>query len=256
MALSPFRLLAQEARARLRGHWPSALGILLLPAAILVLYGYLSGYLSFLCHKEWIAFLLGVPVFLLVLRPMSLGVLRWWAALAVGNDTGVGSVLYYFSPARYLPALKYTLRLLGNALLRLLPYILAVLSVTAFLCFRNHPVVMDILLHDPLTLTSQQLYHLTMLLTEVASLFGPLVFFLLLPLFFADYLYVTRPDPTPVRDSALLCRRCFSHVLSLTLRRFGWFFLSFFIFPLLYTLPYLGMTYAVFCKWMTRMTDK
>jgi hypothetical protein len=252
MALSPFRLLAREVRQCLCGHWSAALGILLLPAAVLVLYGYLAGYLMFVGHLNVLAVLLGVLMFLLIFRPLSLGVVRWWAALAAGHDLGGGCALHYFARTRYLSALKYNLRLLGCMLLRLLPYALAVLTVTAVLCFRKLPEVPSILLHNPSALTAQQLTQLATLLSDTAFNLGPLVFFLLVPLFFADALYVTRPNPTPIRDSARLYRRCYTHTISLVPRYFGWMLLSLFVLPLLYVLPYLGMTYAVFCKWMLR----
>ncbi len=265
MALSPFRQLARETRARLTGHWGSALGILLLPAAVLVLYGYIAGYLLFigsgvqavwlgLSVKDWIngtVVVLGILLFLLVLRPMALGVIRWWAALAAGHDIGVGSCLYYFTRDRYLPALKYTLRLLGAILLLLLPFVLAVLLAAVLMCRNNLPEVFDLLLHDPSVLTMHQLDQLKELLSDACFWVGPLAYFLLMPLVFADYRYVTTPDPSPIRFSFRLFRRCFTPTLNLGLRYFGWIFLSFFVFPLLYTLPYLGVTYAVFCKWMT-----
>jgi hypothetical protein len=266
MALSPFRSLAREVRARLTGHWASALGVLLLPAAVLVLYAYIAGYLLFIGEttdalwlgvsvKHWISGMvtvLAILLFLLVLRPMALGVTRWWAALAAGHDLGAGSCLYYFTRARWISALKHTLRLCGTVLLLLVPFVLAVLLTAVLMCRSQLPELFDLLLHDPTVLTMYQLKQLKELLSDACFWVGPLAFFLLLPLFFADYRFVTDRDPSPIRFSFRLIRRCFMPAVHLFLRHFGWIFLSFFVFPLLYTLPYLGMTYAVFCKWMTR----
>ncbi len=266
MTLSPFRSLAREVRARLTGHWASALGVLLLPAAVLVLYAYIAGYLLFIGEsstavwiglpvKNWISGMvtvLAIALFLLVLRPMALGVVRWWAALAAGHDLGAGSCLHYFTQTRYFSALKYTLRLCGTVLLLFLPFVLTVLLAAVLMCRSQLPELFDLLLHNPSALTMYQLKQLKELLSNSCFWVGPLAYFLLMPLNFADYRFVTNPDPSPIRFSFRLFRRCVIPTLRLLPRYFGWIFLSMFVFPLLYTLPYLGVTYAVFCKWMTR----
>ncbi len=251
MTLSLFRPLAREVRTRMTGHWFAALGILLLPAAVFVLYSYVAGYLSFLCNQRFIAVLLFIPVFLLVLHPMALGVLRWWAALAAGHDIGTATVLHFFTREHYVPTLLYTLQLMGRVLLRLLPYLLSVLTLTAALCFWRFPEATQLLLNNPSALTPYQSADLVISLLGVSIAIGPLAFFALLPLFFADYLYAVFPDLTLFPDAIDLYRCHRDSIFLLCLCYTGWLFLSLLVVPLLYTLPYLGMTYAVFCRQIT-----
>lgn len=267
---SPYKKIAREARGRLAGHWPSALGVLLLPAAVVVLMIYLTEYLLFCAglyeldaglqiffHPGMLAALAGIlllnlGLMLLVLRPLLLGVQRWWIGLAYGQDLGASVCLWYFSRKHYLPCLKYNLRIALYGLAAALPAA-GLFGLLAYLNLRGQPELYTLLLQQgPGALTVAQLNTVAAEISAGFSTSVAALVMLCLPLYPADFLFVTAPgDHIVLRRAPSFMWTHHAAILRFFAVSAGWFFLSSFIFPLVYTLPFLGVSSAVLLKWLT-----
>lgn len=267
--MSPQRLIKKEARGRLKGHWGTALGVLCIPAAVYVAFAFIVEYIQFfagifdltsttqlMTSPAALWTLCGTSVLqvlsaLFVLRPLLLGIRRWWYAMAFGNNTGARTCLYYFSRYEYGRCLAYTFRLLGHILLRALPITFVALALTALITWGICPELPAVLAGSAGT---DVLYHVILVAVEVfaiAMLVG-LVILVVLCLRFtlSDYLFVTERELNCIALSAQIMRGYKGHVFRWMLAFFGWALLGIFAIPLLFVLPYAGMAKAVLCKWI------
>lgn len=267
--MSPNKLIKAEARGRLSGHWPSALGVLVLPASVLVLLTFVCEYILYCTSSvstdaanqhvpngasRWgvaAVLVLCAAAWIFLLHPLMLGVQRWWAAMAFGHDTGAVTCLYYFSREAYLPCVRYTLCLARQLLLRLVPTAVVVVLLSGVKLYLGHPETFSVLTHHGVShLTAEQLNTCTELLIGGIGTGIPIFLLFSLSLFPAGYLYITDPSHEVFSRAARLVRSNLLRLLCFLLSFSWWYMLSMFVFPLIYTVPYLGIASAVFCKWI------
>ena len=266
--MSPHKIIKKEGLGRLRGHWPAALGTLLIPAAVGTLLAMAAEFVYVLTgfyddpmpdHLTpaaqigiQAAVIAGVlALLLLVVRPLMLGAHRWFCALAFGNDTGSGTVLYYFRPGEYAACLRYSLRKLRYIAIRAVPVTVG----AAVLWFGLVALTDAPLLSSLLRGTIDELaYGQYVALTDTAVLAGLLgavaLIIWCLPLFLADYLFITARRMDAVPASAALMRPFIPTALRLIASYWAWGLLSLLVFPLLFVLPYFMSSMAVAQKWM------
>ena len=267
--MSPQKMIKKEALGRLRGNWPTALGILCLPAAVWTLVAFASEYICYCggvfnvtdsvalfaspvalaCLAVSVLFRLLVAFF--VLRPLLLGVQRWWCGLAFDKNMGAGMCLYYFSRAEYGHCIKYSFRMLLRLLLRAAPIALVLLVLTGLCGVAARPAVLTEFFTQGIT--ALQEHEISAMNTAFAILLplGILVFVLLCIRFLlSDYLFITERELNSMTLSAQRMRGYKKHSARVLLSFLWWILLSLFAIPLLFTVPYMGMALTVLCKWI------
>lgn len=267
--MSPHKLIKKEGLGRLRGHWPAALGALLIPAAVGTLLAMAAEFLYVLLGffddpaPDWLtpAAQIGIQaaviaaalvLLLLTLRPLMMGAHRWFCALAFGNDTGSGTVLYYFRPQEYAACLRYTLQKLGYAAIRAIPTAVGAIVLWAGLvAFVGDVQTIPTLLRGGLDALSDEQFIVLADTGVLAALLGAVGLLIwCLPLFLADYLFITARRTDAVSASAALMRPFCATALRLIASFWAWGLLSLLVFPLLFVLPYFMSSMAVAQKWM------
>lgn len=267
--MTPQKLIKKEALGRLRGHWPSALGVLCLPAAVWVLTAFAAEYICYcggLFAAADAAALLAAPFTLLalfgavllqfcvlffVVRPMMLGVTRWWCALAHGKNIGAGACLYYFAPAEYGRCMAYSFRLLGRIALRAAPILLGILLISGISGICARPTLLQELpVHGAGALQQTELTAMGTAFTVTAVSGVILLIVLCIRFLLSDYLYITERELNCINRSAQLMRGYNRAALRVLCAFLWWALLSLFVIPLLFTLPYFGTAIAVLSKWI------
>lgn len=266
--MSPHKIIKKEGLGRLRGHWPAALGTLLIPAAVGTLLAMAAEFVYVLTgfyddpmpdhltpaaqigiQAAVIAAVLAM--LLLVVRPLMLGARRWFCALAFGNDTGSGTVLYYFRPGEYAACLRYSLRKLWYIAIRAVPVAVGAAVLWFGLVALTDASLLSSLLRGAI---DELAYGQYVALTDTAVLAGLLgavaLIIWCLPLFLADYLFITARRMDAVPASAALMRPFIPTALRLIASYWAWGLLSLLVFPLLFVLPYFMSSMAVAQKWM------
>ena len=266
--MSPHKIIKKEGIGRLRGHWPAALGTLLIPAAVGVLlamaaefvYALVGFFDAPLPERLTPAVQIAVQaaviaavlvLMLLIMRPLMLGVRRWFCALASGSDIGSGTVLYYFRRSEYGACLRYSLRKLGYIAVRAIPVAAAAGLLWIALVITLDAQLLPMMLRGHTgALTNDQCTILADTGT-LAILLGAVVLLIwCIPLFLADYLFITGRRADAVSVSAAAMRPYFGTVLRLVSSFWAWLLLSLLVFPLLFVLPYFMSSMAAAQKWM------
>ena len=266
--MSPYRMIRNEARGRLKGNWVPALGIWILPVALLMLLSYGSEYIYFclgfyrepesytLTYGQEIGYqaavIFGVAlVMLLVLRPLMLGVRRWYNALAFGNRPDTATVLYYFQKREYRVCISYSLRLLGAVLCAIFPFVLIVLAVTAFILQITFPTALSAFVSGNVSSLSAAEYGV---LTTAWACCLPITVLVSVircqKLFLADYIFITERDLDAVRCSVDRMNGQYFRSFRTCSRMFFSYLLIIFAFPLVVLLPFWAEVFAVARKWL------
>ena len=265
--MTPQKQIKIEAKGRLRGNWPSALGVWVVPLVLAALLAYFYDYMLYAAGvadgsadlspgtgEFWITAAAAVVLALtaiFVLRPLMLGVRRWCCAMAFGNNIGAGAVLYYFRRGRYGRSMRHSGCLLGRILLRLVPVELLALGAATLLAAAFEPAAFSQLFAGVRSTAAQNTLTLWLALVTAMELFGALVTLMLcMRYFLADYLYITEDDADCIAHSVQMMRGWSAAALHTLASFFGWALLSVLAFPLLYLLPYGGVALAVARKWM------
>lgn len=266
--MSPQKLIRKEGRGRLKGHWSTALGIFCVPLAALIVVAFAAEYIyscaGFYDNPKSSALTVAAEIIIqaavlaavalvlfFLIRPMMLGIRRWFCALAFGNDTGAGTVLYYFRKDEYGPCIRYSFRLLLYVLRTALPIAVAWIAVSAVSVWIADASVFSTLFRQGVNAlsVSQQMVLLNCLtFTGVVGLIA-------LPiccqhLFLSDYLFITERDWYCIRHSVEMMRHNKRASLLLLLSFCPWALLCILIFPLLFAAPFFCSSLAVCRKWM------
>ena len=265
---NPHQLIKKEGLGRLRGHWPAALGLLVIPAATGVLLAMAAEYL-YVCLgffsdpvPEWLTpsaqvaiqaavIAVALVLCLLVLHPLLMGARRWFCALAFGNDTGSGTVLYYFRRTEYAACFRFLLKKLQYVCIRALPTAAGILLVWAAGTALADASLLPTLLHGGLSALHDAQYMILVDIGTAAVLLGIVGWMIWCrPIFLADYLFITERQTDAVAQSVALMKPFCGTVLRLAASFWAWGLLSLLVFPLLFVLPYWMSSAAVAQKWM------
>ncbi|MBE6740498.1 MAG: hypothetical protein E7565_09300 [Ruminococcaceae bacterium] len=183
--------------------------------------------------------------FVFILSPIWLGVIRTYWRKANGVTDGVSGCFYYFSKkANYKRSLKYSFKVLLHwlrvALVLLLPVILIHVATDSEI-YELFGISIPLFLMN--------LRYLDVVFHAVALVLATVH---LINLYLPAFIFVSCEDMNPsecffrgVEIGRYTKSRFFAHFLGF----FGWILLSFLLIPLLFTLPYLLMSYVVECRY-------
>lgn len=259
-----------EARGRLRGNWGTALGltgIWIAAVFVLALVAELGYYLTRLLDDNGMMDLaaaakagtlqlcgfflipaVSAVLALLLLAPLWLGLVRWFSFLAQGERLDAEAVFYYFLPANYGAAMRFScaffLRIAGWSAVCLLPGIIA--ATLPALTTEN-------IIFIPALAAN--------LLTAVGGLLeiGGVVLLCnrVLQCFAAPFLFVTRGGSSEsIQLSIRVMNGYKMSMFGLALSFIGWALLCIFAFPAVYVFPYITEAALVSSKWMVYNYEK
>lgn len=186
-----------------------------------------------------IAALILILANIVILGPLSLGVIRFFWRLYGGLDEAVGTVFYYFSAfARYRKALRLFLKLTVKYILLTIIFNLPAFCVS---------VISNVRLYDmfkmPIPMWSQNLTSLSDFLYTLGAV---LTLFALIRFYLAPILLIANEElevDEAIHMSSVISKNTFSDLFYLILSMLHWILLSLLFIPLVFTLPYFIMCY-------------
>ena len=178
--------------------------------------------------------------------PLLYGALRWFWFTTSDANVPIREIFCYFSTGKeYLRALSLSFRIFIRS------------SAVLFFCFLPSLIILAI--SSP---TTYNIFNTSMpywassvwALGNTLTFFGVIMsFVLLLRYFAAPILMINDPLITPHEAldlSVIITKNANGKTLSFVLSFFGWFLLTFFYLPTLFTLPYFLASYSVFCRFL------
>ncbi len=228
----------------LKGIWAVSCAKAMIPvfATIIIL---LSCVLLSLPFGDILAYIIFVLLFSFIGAPLWLGTVRTYWKSANGKNEGVSGCFYYFSgKTEYTRALKYNLKILFHwlkvALILFLPAIL-VNVFTSSEIYELFGVSIPLFVMNLRYLDN--VFHIAALILAIAHLIS---------LYLPAFLFVSIEDMSPkecfergIEIGTYTKSRFFTHLLGFT----GWILFSATLIPLLFTMPYLLMSYVVECRY-------
>ncbi len=228
----------------LKGNWAVFCAQAMVPvfATIIVL---LSCVLLSLPLGDILASLIFAILFTFVVAPLWLGTVRTYWRSANGVNDGVSGCFYYFSDKQeYKKCLKYSLRILLHwtkvVFILLLPALILYV-------FTSSEIYEYFGISIPLFLINLRyldgVFYLAALIVSIAHL---------ITIYLQAFLFVSCENMTPkecfekgIELGKYTKSRFFTHLLGFS----GWILLSVTLIPLIFTLPYLLMSYVVECRY-------
>lgn len=230
------------ARVILKGMWPKLIACTFLGIAVAFIGIYAISAVSLLVFGAvWMELLALICYFLLIFMPLSLGILRFvWRQINDADDD-IEIVFYYFSSAaQYFKSLLFTvtfgIKLLISAVLAFFPYL-----------------AVRYALYSSADFLSEQMEMRLLFLSAIFWLCG-MIFFIILSVryYISPLLFVCCSDievSEVMHLSKLISRKTAGSYIVLVLGMIGWILLSVFGITMIYTVPYLLLTYAVHCRY-------
>lgn len=193
---------------------------------------------------EVVTTILEVLYFILAVYPIFLGALRYcWRVLFSADDNPV-SIFYYFSSGKlYIKAIKLLIQIALRFVLPLLLVSLPVLFVRLISLGKIFEMMnMSIPLWSP---------NLTYVSVFLSTLGFVTIFLYSLKFYLAPILFVADDNidtAEAIHMSTVISKKTSLEFLYLIFGFLGWIFISVFIIPLVFTLPYFLTSYAVFAR--------
>lgn len=228
----------------LKENWAQSCAQSMIPvfATIIV---FLCSVLLSLPFGNIIAYLIFAVIFSLIVAPLWLGTLRTFWRCANGINDGVSGCFYYFSKKNeYIRSVKFNLMILLHwikvSLILLIPAILV-------------HILTNSQIYDFFGL-SIPLFVMNLRYLGVVFCIGALILGIahLITLYLPAFLFVSIEDMKPPeclkrgREIGRYTKsRFFTHLISYM----GWLVVSILLIPLIFTMPYLMMSYVVECRY-------
>lgn len=242
--VAPSPVIKKTAKTALSGHWPQAITV-----STVLLFSFFVGQIA----ASLTAIALGTAGHLLfsvaftvfVLSPLFLGVLCWFRRVLWGQNDGLLLIFKYFSSkSEYRRALHFTLILTAkitvSAIILFFPCIIVwILSSEWFYSLFNLPF----------PVWTSSLWTLNSFLGIIGTF---ALVFVIIRYYLSAFLFISDSTIHPaeaVNMSTIISKRSGGDFLGLFLSFAGWLLLSFFIAPLIFTMPYFIESYIVHCRY-------
>lgn len=192
-------------------------------------------------------FIVLLALFVFALSPLALGVLWFFRRLIWDCKDNALAIFKYFSNMQeYLRALRFTLLLLSKiaiaALITLSPCIVIWLLSSEDV-YKTFGLSLPIWASNLWTLNSFAI---------IVAIF--ILIFIMLKYYLAPFIFVGNDEIDPdeaVNMSTIISKRTGADFFGLAVSFAGWILLSFFVAPLVFTLPYFFASYCVHCRFAT-----
>lgn len=256
-----FSEIKKAARGALKHRWPEAIIVSVVLIATLMLNTFMQYMLMsiFKVKEVWTPFTptdlplysqfasAGITLFsavfsFLVIFPLTFGVMRWFWAVTGGSSVSVGDIFYYFScPKIFFKTLSLSIRLyimlVIGAIVCFLPYILLGIATSPYL-YDSLGVSMPIVMNGLLPLVS------------FFELFGFLAFLMWISMYLLCYTVIfAEPEISSgeiIRRTVKVTKGFRFNTVGFFFSFFGWLLLSLLAVPLIFTVPYLLASFAVY----------
>jgi len=239
----PLKAIRTTAKHSLSPYWPQAFAITFLMVGLLFLPGFVFQIIDlatagFLSSLPFIYPLFSGLHFILIIFPLFMGIARWAWIITGQAEAHVSVIFHYFSSFReYVTVLKLiyaaTWRLLIPILLFILPDILRRFDFSLIKDYIAPSLCLNII---------------DITLSVLALLMCIWVFVRIFHLIFVVINHPTRYMRDNVKESITIAKKTRFPIISFMAANGGWYLLSFLMFPLLYTLPYLIACWAVMTR--------
>jgi len=231
------------AKTALKGKWLNSI-----VAVLTIIFSFFIGVLS----TSFLDYVFGGTVAsiffclyaLFLLFPLFMGALRYFWHLISGDVLNPVSVFYYFSEkVLFIKSLSF----LFHLFLKFLPIALLIFLPVVFVWFIAEGKLFSVL-DIPLPMWTADLNYVYKILRPVSAVVFSLI---ALKYYMSPFLLVA--DENMAIDEAIymskvISRKTLIDFIYLIFCFIGWYLLSLFIFPMIYTLPYALTAYCVHCR--------
>lgn len=232
------KAVKSTAVASLKGNWAWAIISALAPVGVFIISVIIEGAFSVITSGSTAVFALMV---LLVVFPVLLGSVRIFWKIANSEKQYISDLFYYFSNKNeYKRAVKF-------AVAAIIP-----LSLTFSICLMPSALLTALSNFETLRLSVPVIAMFLGYLSQLFAVAGIIYFlFVVFNYYTAVFLFTVNSEMTAVecikksRELAKFTKGIYvPHVFSYI----GWIFLSVFVLPLVFTMPYMLMSYVVDCR--------
>lgn len=241
LASSP--VIKKTAKTALSGHFLNSVAISCV-LIFIILIGYVLTSLVSIVAGDTVGIIFLAVFVIFAFAPLALGVLYFFRRLLWGQNDNILIIFKYFSNfEEYKRALRLiiilTAKLVSAAIVLFLPCIVVwMLSSEWFYS----------LFDLSLPIWTSSLWTLNSILAVIAAL---VLCFVMFKYYMAPFLFVSDDTIYPaeaVNMSTIISKRTSGDFLGLVLSFAGWIIISFFIAPLVFTIPYFVASYGVHCR--------
>ena len=246
-------IIKTNAKTSLQNKWAQAIGVGAILLSVFCLYIILLQLVNMpisAIFNEYTSLFISIAIVVVSVQlfamPLLYGALRWFWFTSADANVPINEIFCYFSSGReYLRAFSLSFRIFVRSTAILLVCFLPSLIIVAI----SSPDTYE-MLNTSMPYWASSVWALGNTLTFLGIIIS---FILLLRYFAAPILMINDPSITPNEAldlSVIITKNANGRTLSFVLSFFGWFLLSMLYIPLIFTLPYFLIAYAVYCRFL------
>lgn len=221
------------AKTALKNNWLKCIFASLTPIFCFFVLVNSASYVSYISNDA-AAYVLLAVMLIFILMPLLLGTVRFFWRMIFGAEDRQAALFYYFSDRQKYKravhmAAALVLRGIGFGIILFFPAL--ILDIFSGVKFYD-------LINMPIPIWTGNLYYISAFLKAAAAV---LLFFIMSKYYLAPFLIVADENmevAEAIHMSGTVAKNTILDYISLIFSFFGWILISFFIFPLVFTMPY------------------
>ncbi|MGN0494071.1 MAG: hypothetical protein ACI4F7_10525 [Acutalibacteraceae bacterium] len=221
------------AKTALKNNWLKCIFASLTPIFSFFVLFFSADYISYISNDA-AAYVILALMLIFIFMPLLLGTVRFFWRMIFGAEDRQAALFYYFSDKQKYKravhmAAALVLRGIGFGIILFCPAI--VVDIFSGVKFYD-------LINIPIPIWTGNLYYVSVFLKAAASV---LLFFIMSKYYLAPFLIVADENmeiAEAVHMSCTVAKNTILDFISLLFSFLGWILISFFIFPLVFTMPY------------------
>lgn len=228
------------AKTALKNNWLKCIAASLVPIFCIFVLLFSADYISYISNDAAAYIILAVMA-VFIFMPLLLGTLRFFWRMIFGAEDREAALFYYFSDkGKYKRAVHMALSLAARGIGFGAIFFSPALVVDIFSGVKFYDLI-----NMPVPIWTGNLYYISAFLKAVASV---LLFFIMSKYYLAPFLIIADENmeaAEALHMSSIVAKNTILDYISLLFSFFGWFIISFFIFPLIFTMPYFTASLCV-----------